>query len=345
MTRVSDNATSYALKYSLGKAKNKLNNLNLKGSSLKQVTKPSDDPTGNVDILSIRSENVDIVQYKRNINVASTQLSFTETAIEDLVDLVNKAKEIAIGQGSDIYNADVRKSVAMEVRQLRNQAIAVGNKRFGNRYIFAGHKTLTRPFDQEGHYSGDNGSINLEVAKDYFVPTNLTGEQVFFGSGEKLEGRRPPVSGASLREEALQNDPTKEAELPKEPGQQINRELASTQAKKEAPSNLIKELETLENALMTNDADLIQDLLPMLDDTHHRLITLQTRMGSLTNAVENALNSLEKTKLINENRKSKIEDADIAELFTDLSKQQNILKATYKIGSTSLNRTLLDFIR
>ena len=54
--------------------------------------------------------------------------------------------------------------------QLRLQAISIANKRMGNRYIFSGYKTLTKPFDKEGNYSGDDGKIKLEVSKDFFVP-------------------------------------------------------------------------------------------------------------------------------------------------------------------------------
>lgn len=344
MTRVSENSTSKSLNFSLGKTKTKLENLNLSGASLKKITKPSDDPSGSIAVLSIRSSNVDIKQYNRNINFARTNLSFTESALEDLSNIMSKAKEIAIGQASDLYNPEVRQSVAKEIQQLKNQAISIGNRRLGNRFIFGGHKTLTRPFSETGQYNGDNGSIHLEVSKDYFIPINLTGQQVFFAKGDKDESQRDPVTSKEFEPEILNKDIDPNIIKDSEP----NRTLASASEEESKPitkDGIITQLNSLESALMTSDPDLIQDLLPRLDDASNQLITLRTRVGALSNAIGNAEVSLEKTTIINEAHKSKMEDADVAELFTDINKQQNILKATYKVGATTLNKTLLDFVR
>lgn len=344
MSRVSENSTTQTLNFSIGKTKRRLEDLNLSGASLKKITKPSDDPSGSIGVLTIRSSNVDISQYNRNINFARTSLAFTESAIEDLSNIIGKAKEISLGQASDLYNPEVRQNVAREIHQLKKQAISIGNRRLGNRFIFAGHKTLSKPFSENGHYNGDDGNIHLEVSKDYFIPINLTGQQVFFSQGDKNEGQRDAVSGKEFEKEIIQEKiyPESTEEI------DIGRELASVKkddinvTKKDG---IITQLDTLETALMSNDPDLIQDLLPRLDETYNQLITLRTRIGALTNAVDNAEISLEKTKIINEEHKSRMEDADVAELFTDINKQKNILQATYKVGSTSLNRSLLDFIR
>ena len=68
MTRVSENSSYNAINYSIGKTKSKLEDLQMKGSSLKRIRKPSDDPVGNVELMSIRSRNVDGEQYLRNIS-------------------------------------------------------------------------------------------------------------------------------------------------------------------------------------------------------------------------------------------------------------------------------------
>ena len=106
-------------------------------------------------------------------------------ALEELSEILSKAKEIAVGQASDLYNKDIRQSIAREINQLRNQAIGIGNRRFANRYLFSGHKTLTRPFGKNGEYFGDDGKINLEIDKDFFVPINFTGNEIFFSTGNK----------------------------------------------------------------------------------------------------------------------------------------------------------------
>jgi flagellar hook-associated protein 3 FlgL len=72
---------------------------------------------------------------------------------------------------------------------------------------------------------------------------------------------------------------------------------------------------------------------------------MRTQIGALTNTISNSELNIEKTKLLNEAHKSKIEDADVAELMTDLQKEQAVLKATYKASANLMNVGLMDFLR
>src|SRR5690554_788183 len=182
MTRVSEQSSFHAINHAVNKTKSRLEDLQLKGSNLKRVQKPSHDPIGNTELLAIRSQAVDNEQYSRNISFAKAQLSFAENAIEELTNIVVKAKELAIGQSSNFYDADIRKSVAKEVEQLKKQIISIGNRRMGNKYVFGGHKNLTPPFGDNGEYFGDKNTTSIEVAKDFFVPINFSGKEVFFPS-------------------------------------------------------------------------------------------------------------------------------------------------------------------
>jgi len=345
MARVSEGSSFHAINHAVGKTKQRLEDLQLKGSSLKKVQKPSDDPVGNTEILAIRSQDVDAKQYLRNVSYAKAQLTFTENAIEELTDLVTKAKEIAIGQSSNLFGADIRKSVATEVSQLRQQAISISNRRLGNKYIFGGYKTLTKPFNSDGNYLGDKNQTQLEVSKDFFVPVNFSGKDIFFEKENTALGDPNKLRKSPL-DEINKNRQMPTSREPQQQEVQINRNLASTlPLKNEARKSLFGNLKTLENALITNNNALIQDLLPDLDDGLNRLIEVRTKIGSIVNSVDNAENKIEKTKLMNAEYKSKIEDADVAELFTDLTRQKNVLDASYKISAQMMNQSLMNFIR
>lgn len=337
MTRVSEQSSQASVKYSVGKTKSKLEDLQIRGSNLKKIQRPSDDPIGNIELLAIRSETVDAKQYLKNSNYAKTLLDYTETAVSDLTDIVAKAKEIAIGQASDFYNDDVRRSVAKEVGQLRTQAIAIANKRLGNRYIFSGYKTLTKPFDMEGNYYGDEGTIKLEVGKDFFVPINKTAVEVFYHDDEPYD--RPQIP----QEQQIPNINTKDPNQPANTG----RSLASVQQapQEKTYSSIFDDLKSLENALMTNNPEIIQGLLERLDKGYDKLISVRTDIGAIQNSIVNTESTIENNNLLNQAYKSKIEDADIADLFSEINKQQNVLKATYKSTAGLLNQSLLDFVR
>lgn len=337
MTRVSEQSSFHAINHAVNKTKSRLEDLQIKGSNLKRIQKPSDDPIGNTELLEVRSQTVDNEQFSRNISFAKAQLSFVENAVEELTNIMLKAKELAIGQASNFYDADIRKSVAKEIEQLKKQMISIGNRRMGNKFIFAGHKNLSQPFDETGKYSGDNNITRIEVSKDFFVPINFSGKDVFFP--HKDTKVRP-------KEPELLPQPNPEM-LNEEAEPEINRSLASF---KEVPEpieqkNIIHHIQALEDALNTNNPEIVQSLLPVIDKDMDQLVQLRTEIGSIVNSIDNAFESIEKTKLLNAEYKTQIEDADVAELFTDLTRQQNTLNATYKASAQLMNKSLMDFMR
>lgn len=358
MTRVSENSNTHSLQHALGRTKGRLEDLQIKGSNLKRMNKPSDDPMGNVDLLHFRSVGVDTLQYKRNASYAKTLLGYAEAALTDLTEIVTRAKELAVAQASDFYSGEARKNVANEVIQLKKQSLAISNQRFGNRYLFAGYSTLRQPFNEAGQYSGDNGHIFLEVSKDFFVPVNLSGFEIFFNSSSsQLADEDPFTNAPDLRPTNIHNEAKIKEVLPFAKDEQSKKTLARDLASVDDSGNIgaseyfkdkqtiFEQLQIFSDALITNNSTVIQDLLPSLDETLNRLITIRTKVGALTSSIENAEDNLENMTVTHAEHKSTIEDADVAEVFSDITKYQNILRTSYKAGSTLLNQTLLDFLR
>jgi flagellar hook-associated protein 3 FlgL len=347
MPRVSDNSTTIALTRAINKSKEKLENLQMKGTSLKSFIKPSDNPTSNVEVLEIKSRTADNKQFLKNSGFATLYLSATEKSIEQLTDILVKAKDLALQQSSDFYDKGIRQNISNEVEQLNNQSLAIANKRIGNRYIFSGFDTLTQPFAKDGKYAGDKGHINLEVAKDFFVPINLNGEEVFFSDYGSSSGQQHPLE--------FKDELGKPAKLEK-----INRSFASgqrVQTDKEDKAkvgegeqfdrrdNIFSMLGSFKSALENNDPKLIQSLLVKFDNGINRLITMRTRVGSIMNSINTTEDSIHQEQVDHMARKSELIDADIGEVFSELQKQEQVLKTTYQAGQMSLNSKLLDFIR
>lgn len=321
-----------------------MEDLQMKGTTLKNMRKPSDNPAANIEALQISSVTKDNTQFKRNADFAILQLNITEKALENLTDIVNKAKDIAIAQSSDIYNADVRKNVANEVHQLRNLALSIANKRVGQRYIFSGYKTLQTPFDENGKYRGDDGHITLEVGKDFFVQVNLHGKEVFMSESESDSQVEHPLE--KFPEMAHAKEHSKNREIVDE--NEKTREIASVgkdAGKYSEQANIFGLLDSLAISLENNDADQIQNLLEKFDTALTRLVTLRTRVGSVSSSVMSNVNSIDATNIDNLERKSKLVDADVTELFSDITRQQEILKTAYKTSEGLLNKNLLDFLR
>ncbi len=339
MTRVSENSASHAIAYALNKTKQKMEDLQLRGSTLKSITKPSDNPVSNVEALTLNSATNDNIQYLKNADFALTYLNVTEKSIEELTDILNKAKELAIAQSSDFFNADVRKNVATEVQQMYNQALSIANRKVGLKHIFSGYNTLTVPFDSEGKYRGDQGKTTLEVSKNFFVPINLHGEEVFYSSDLSSPVEHPLEQFDQFQKpdiKKMEDDPLKNS-----------RDLASQKIDDDFKTrdNVFSQLRGLTTALENNDPKTIQSLLERFDNSITRLITLRTKVGSITNSINSTKLTTESENIDHAARRSTLLDADVAELFSDIQKQQAILKTTYQSTQGVLNTTLMDFLK
>lgn len=332
MTRVSENSNTDALKYSLGRTKSKVEDLQLKGTSLKKINKPSDNPLGNIQFLGIQNRDDYNEQYLRNANKAVSRLNAAEDALTQLSEVILRAKELAVAQASDIYDERARSNVASEIRELRNQALALANKREGVRYIFGGFSSLKPPFSSDGKYHGDNNYLTLEVAKDFFVPIALPGNEVFFSSKQT---------------EALSRDPIREFEEVKQTVEQGRylASLAKMQDDFSSGNGIFANLDSFATALENNDGNTIKNLLEKFDDNLDRVVTMRTKIGALHQNVAGATESIGLEKINNAETKSKIMDEDIAELFSEITKQNAVLKTAYQSGKIALSQNLLDFLR
>ena len=129
---------------------------------------------------------------------------------------------------------------------------------------------------------------------------------------------------------------------------EIERDLASVEKESKTfttKDNIFAQLSNFVSALENNEPQVVQDLLERFDKSITNLITLRTRVGSIINSIENSQDGIEINKLNNAERKSKLVDADIVELFSEITRQKDILDTTYKSSSNMLNKKLLDFLR
>ena len=109
--------------------------------------------------------------------------------------------------------------------------------------------------------------------------------------------------------------------------------------------NVFALLSMLTSALENDQPKVIQTLLEKFDESISRIITMRTRIGSFTRSVENSIAGNEMDTINGKTRRSDLVDADVAELFADITKQNSVLETVYKANQMSLNKSLLDFLR
>ncbi len=187
--RIADKMAYEQVNRSITKNRTEMANLQNQAATQKRVTRPSDDPISAARVLGERVDLRGNEQYIKNLNYAKSFLDYSEQSLGDLSDIIVRAKDLTLSQSNDASaNAQTRRSVAEEIKQLREHAIQVGNRKLGERFIFAGYKTMTSPFEDDGSYSGDDGELKIHIDKDSFLPMNMPGSFIFEGKGLSKDG-------------------------------------------------------------------------------------------------------------------------------------------------------------
>lgn len=332
--RVGENTTLNTVKDSLSRSRIRMNDLQKQNATLKRVNTPSDDPVGNAKLMTIKNETLDNQHFERNANLAKTFLNYTDASLEEVTNLMIRAKELALGQSSSAANGpDSRAMVAEEVKNILAEVASISNRRLGDRYIFSGYKTTTQPFELDGKYNGDDGKIMVEVQKDVFVGMNMPGKEIF---------------GTTLKEQKIvdgQKAAAEEAAAKPKSAVELKIDDSPQPIVRPPQENIFQTLEALRVGLMTNDVDQIRATLEPLDRIRDHVITTRSQIGARMSGVENSLANMAKKGTFNAELQSGIEDADVIQVVSDMAREESVLRASLQASNKLIQPTLLDFLR
>ncbi|MBC7421622.1 MAG: flagellar hook-associated protein FlgL [Bdellovibrio sp.] len=342
------------------KNRSELSQLQNQAATMKRVTKPSDDPVASSKILTNRTENKNLDQYEKNIFFAKNFLETTESTLAQLGEAVVRAKELAVQAASDTNGGLPREMLSTEVAQIYNSVVEISNRRLGERFLFAGQKTLTQPFNREGEYAGDDNEIRIENQKGNFVALNLTGDRVFLGNGVGKDGSIRPSSETPTTVDQLQQQKLAEADR-----QFQNEQLEENKLETRGPAsvgriqtlgtkdpvtggsgvNIFNLISGLEAAMKTNDKYGIQDALEPLDQALNQINMARAEIGGRVNQLNASSEGIQKTIIDNKTVTSQLEDADLFQVMTDLNRSDAALKGSLETSNKILNMSLLDFLK
>ena len=150
----------------------------------KRINKPSDDPLGIQDTLTLRSSIARIQQFGRNIDNNRLFLNTADTALDSVGLGITRARELAqvtLGATSD---AQTRANVALEIQSILDQVIQEANTQVKGQFIFGGTNLLNPPYQANplglgAVYSGNAGSLQVEVGPNLTVAITRPGSDVF----------------------------------------------------------------------------------------------------------------------------------------------------------------------
>lgn len=153
-------------------------------SSLVRVNTAADDPVGAARLLQLGQQASMLDQFEANATTIKATLGTTEAVMTSINNVLQRAKELAVGAGNAGYTDADRQANAAELGQIEEQLLSLMNSKDENgKYIFAGSKGDTVPFtrNNDGTYSynGDQVTLDLAIGDTMSMATNSTGWDAF----------------------------------------------------------------------------------------------------------------------------------------------------------------------
>ena len=159
-------------------------------SSGLRIQRASDDPLGAAESMRARSSLRALDQYRRGIQTAVSRATSEEHSLDQLTNLLTRARELATRFATDTVDETARQTGQMEVEGLLREAVSIANTRHDGEYLFGGGDTGTKPYALEGESgglgftsTGPAGHREIEISQHQRVVANHNGTEVFEDTG------------------------------------------------------------------------------------------------------------------------------------------------------------------
>lgn len=144
----------------------------------------ADDPAAASRILNLEQNLNDLDRMGENAGLASQRLAIVEDTLSEINDNLSRIRELTVQANSGTLGSTELKLINTEIEQRFDALLQLSNRQDAEgHYLFAGNdQGAAPPFTQTGStvsYSGDQGSMQLEIAPGQFVSQNLAGSEVF----------------------------------------------------------------------------------------------------------------------------------------------------------------------
>lgn len=146
----------------------------------RRINKPSDDPSGLVDSMRIRTRLNENVQYQTNIDDATAWLNTTDEALGSLTNIMNRVYELTVEAANGTNNPEDRAVHAKELNELIDEVKNLANTSFGDKYLFGGNNTTEIPLDKENNqWNANDKPMIYEIGVGIEFSVNTPAKEVF----------------------------------------------------------------------------------------------------------------------------------------------------------------------
>jgi len=166
----------------------RLAQLQEQSSSLKTISRASDDPARAANALAVRAEQRATAQYTRNAENGNGWLTTLDTALGASTTILNRVRDLTVqGANAGTMTPAAKEAIAVQIDGLKKDLLTQANATYLGRTVFAGNSDAKAAFTADGAYSGtlvDGKVVSVErrVGADSTVRVDADGAAVF-GTG------------------------------------------------------------------------------------------------------------------------------------------------------------------
>lgn len=146
---------------------------------------PADDPVAATKVLAVNEELGSIEQFKKNLEVAKSNLTLEETTLDGVNNIILRIQELAVQAGNTATLSEVEyDALASEVDERIDELKNILNsKNISDAYIFGGYKSTEAPFvgsvNTGFSYLGDDGQQFIQVSNSTTIAASDSGKSIF----------------------------------------------------------------------------------------------------------------------------------------------------------------------
>ena len=96
--------------------------------------------------------------------------------------------------------------------------------------------------------------------------------------------------------------------------------------------------------LNTNDTRLIQSTLEDFSAVQSQVVAARASVGSRVKSIENTVATMDVDQIEKTKYRSELEDADILSTYSELNKDESVLKRTMQVSTKLIQPALFDYL-
>jgi flagellar hook-associated protein 3 FlgL len=274
-----------------------LNKLQQQLTSGKQISAPSDSPTGTNKAMQVRQDQSATLQHARNISDGKSRLDATDTALTTMISQVRRVRDLTVqGMNTGATSASSAEAISVEVEALRKSLLGVANQTLNGKPLFGGVTTGGAAYSDTGDYIGVGGGNGVDVvptmrrvSNTQEVRVDVTGPEAF---GDPADGDDLFAVVARIADNVLSDPDALSADLA-DLDAAVDRLLSATSAvgarsaRLEAAGQVNTDLQLTLKAQLTDVEDI--DLARTIMEVSQQQVAYQAALQATANVIQPTL--------------------------------------------------------